>query len=91
MAEVFHASGTGSSGEHDVAHAVQPERQLAEAHPDLIGELSRNEVFTEIRPKAVVKHERGRGRPPRSASEEVSVSSRSTSASRAPCAGRDAR
>jgi hypothetical protein len=40
------------SGESDDALAAQVERHIAEAHPDLVGKLSRDDILAEIRAKA---------------------------------------
>jgi hypothetical protein len=39
-------------GETDDELAAQVERHLAEAHPDLVGKLSRSDILAEIRAKA---------------------------------------
>jgi hypothetical protein len=39
-------------GENDQELAAQVERHIVEAHPDLVGKLSRSDIEAEIRAKA---------------------------------------
>lgn len=54
MAKVFTCERDGfvMRGETDDELAAQVERHIAEAHPDLVGKLSRGEILAEIRAKA---------------------------------------
>ena len=44
--------GFGMRGETDDELAAKVERHIAEAHPDLVGKLSRDDILAEIRTKA---------------------------------------
>jgi hypothetical protein len=54
MTRVFtcERDGYAMRGETDDDLAVQVERHLADAHPDLVGKLSRAEILSEISAKA---------------------------------------
>ena len=54
MAKVFMCERDGfvMRGENEDALAAQVERHIAEAHPDLVGKLSRDDILAEIRAKA---------------------------------------
>jgi predicted small metal-binding protein len=54
MAEVFTCERDGfvMRGETDDELAAKVERHIAEAHPDLVGKLSRDDILAEIRAKA---------------------------------------
>ena len=54
MAKVFTCERDGlvMRGESEDAIAAQVERHIAEAHPDLVGKLSRDDILAEIRAKA---------------------------------------
>ena len=56
MAKVFTCERDGivMRGETDEDLAGQVERHIADAHPDLVGKLSRSDVLSEIRAKARV-------------------------------------
>jgi len=54
MAKVFTCERDGfvMRGETDDELAPQVQRHIAEAHPDLVGKLSRDDILAEIRAKA---------------------------------------
>ena len=54
MAKLFTCERDGlvMRGENEDALAAQVERHIAEAHPDLVGKLSRGDIVAEIRAKA---------------------------------------
>lgn len=54
MAEMFTCERDGSvlRGANDDELAAQVERHIADAHPDLVGKLSREDILAEIRTKA---------------------------------------
>jgi hypothetical protein len=54
MAKLFTCERDGfvMRGEDEDALAAQVERHIAEAHPDLVGKLSRDDIGAEIRAKA---------------------------------------
>jgi predicted small metal-binding protein len=54
MAEEYTCERDGfvMRGETDDELAAQVERHIAEAHPDLVGKLSRSDLLAEIRAKA---------------------------------------
>jgi hypothetical protein len=54
MAEVFTCERDGlvMRGANDDELVAQVERHIADAHPDLVGKLSRDEILAEIRAKA---------------------------------------
>jgi hypothetical protein len=54
MAKVFTCERDGlvMRGQTEDALAAQVERHIAQAHPDLVGKLSRAEILAEIRAKA---------------------------------------
>jgi hypothetical protein len=54
MAKLFtcERDGFGMHGETDDDLVAQVERHIAEAHPDLVGKLSRDEILAEVRTKA---------------------------------------
>ncbi|MEP6892949.1 MAG: hypothetical protein ABI927_04125 [Gaiellaceae bacterium] len=54
MAEMFTCERGGSvlRGANDDELAAQVERHIADAHPDLVGKLSREDILAEIRTKA---------------------------------------
>ena len=54
MAMVFTCERDGfvMRGETDDELAPQVQRHIAEAHPDLVGKLSRDDILAEIRAKA---------------------------------------
>jgi hypothetical protein len=56
MAKVFTCERDGivMRGETDEDLAGQVEQHIADAHPDLVGKLSRSDVLSEIRAKARV-------------------------------------
>jgi hypothetical protein len=53
MAKVFTCERDGlvMRGHTEDALAAQVERHIAEAHPDLVGKLSRDDILAEIRAK----------------------------------------
>jgi hypothetical protein len=54
MAKLFtcERDGFGMHGETDDDLVAQVERHIAEAHPDLVGKLSRDDILAEVRTKA---------------------------------------
>jgi hypothetical protein len=54
MAKLFTCKrdGFGMRGASDDELVAQVERHIAEAHPDLVGKLSRDEILAEVRAKA---------------------------------------
>jgi hypothetical protein len=54
MAKVFTCERDGlvMRGQTEDALAAQVERHIAQAHPDLVGKLSRAQILAEIRAKA---------------------------------------
>jgi predicted small metal-binding protein len=54
MAEVFTCERDGfvMRGANDAELVAEVERHIAEAHPDLVGKLSREDILAEIRAKA---------------------------------------
>jgi hypothetical protein len=54
MAEVFTCERDGfvMRGDNDDELAAQVERHIVDAHPDLVGKLSRDDILAEIRAKA---------------------------------------
>jgi hypothetical protein len=54
MARVFTCERDGfvMRGENEDALIAQVERHIAEAHPDLVGKLTRDDIGAEIRGKA---------------------------------------
>ena len=54
MAKVFTCERDGfvMRGEADDDLVAQVERHISEAHPDLVGKLSRDDILAEIRAKA---------------------------------------
>ena len=54
MAKLFTCERDGfvMRGENDDELAAKVERHVAEAHPDLVGKLSRGDILAEIRAKA---------------------------------------
>jgi predicted small metal-binding protein len=54
MAEVFTCERDGfvMRGANDDELVAQVERHIADAHPDLVGKLSREDILAEIRAKA---------------------------------------
>jgi hypothetical protein len=54
MAKLFtcERDGFGMRGETDDELAAQVEVHIAEAHPDLAGKLSRDDILAEVRAKA---------------------------------------